>query len=59
VAAEFCEQEVFQRIMNFVKENVTKEDVHKLLLVTDNKGRAVFHLTPNFGRSRDSSGKNV
>jgi hypothetical protein len=29
VATEFCELEVFQRIMNFAKGNVTKEEVHK------------------------------
>jgi len=27
-----------------VKENLTKEEVNKMLLATDNKGRTVFHM---------------
>jgi aminoglycoside N3'-acetyltransferase len=30
------------------KENLTTEEVNKLLLATDNKGRTVFHVAGNY-----------
>jgi hypothetical protein len=34
---------VFQGIFNCAEENLTKEQVNKLLLATGNAGRSVFH----------------
>jgi len=42
VAAKLSEPEVFQEIMNLVKENLTTDEVNKLLLATDNTGRYVM-----------------
>jgi len=44
VAAILCELEVFQGIFNWAEENVTTEEVNKLLLATGNKGSTVFHV---------------
>jgi hypothetical protein len=38
------ESEVFQGIFNLAKENLTAEEVNKLLLATNNEGRTVFHV---------------
>jgi hypothetical protein len=32
--------------MNWAKENLTKEEVNKLLLATDNAGRTAIHDAP-------------
>jgi endo-1,4-beta-D-glucanase Y len=44
VAARYSELEGYQGILDWTKENLTKEEVNKLLLATDNKGRKVIHL---------------
>ena len=48
MAAQFRELEVFQGIFNWVKENITSEEVEKLLLATVKKGRTVFHVAARF-----------
>jgi hypothetical protein len=47
-AANFYRKEVFQGILNLAKENVTEEEVYKLLLPADNERRAVFHVAETF-----------
>jgi endo-1,4-beta-D-glucanase Y len=37
-------QEAFSRILNWANENLTREEVNKLFLATDNEGRGVFHV---------------
>jgi hypothetical protein len=44
VAAERYNVDLFQGILNWAKENLTKEEVNKLLLATDNAGRTVFYV---------------
>ena len=44
VATKFPEPQKLQGIMNLVKENLTIEEVNKLLLVTDKKGKTVFYV---------------
>jgi endo-1,4-beta-D-glucanase Y len=48
VAADFCQLGVFHRILNWAKENVTKEEVKDLLLATDNEGRTVIDVAAMF-----------
>jgi hypothetical protein len=48
VAAAYCEVKVFQVILNWAKENLTKQEVNKLFLATDNEGRMVFHVAAVF-----------
>jgi hypothetical protein len=42
VAAESYNVDGFQVILNLAKKNLTKEDVNKLLLATNNARRTVF-----------------
>ena len=35
---------MFQEILNCAKENLSREEVNKLLLATDNQERTVFHV---------------
>jgi hypothetical protein len=42
-AAKRFNEVVFQGILNGAKENITKEEVNKLL-ATDKAGRTVFHV---------------
>jgi hypothetical protein len=44
IATELCELEVLRGIFNLAKENLTTEEVNKLFLDIDNKGRTVFHM---------------
>jgi endo-1,4-beta-D-glucanase Y len=44
----FNSLELFQRILNFVKENLTTEELNKLLLATDNEGGTLFHVAIKF-----------
>ena len=44
MAAGSFNLEKFQGILNWVKENLTREEVNKLFLSTDNEGRTVFHV---------------
>jgi endo-1,4-beta-D-glucanase Y len=44
MAANLLELQIFQGIFNWTKENLTTEDVNKLLLSTGNEGRTVFHV---------------
>jgi len=39
---------VFQGILNWVKKNLTRKGVNKLLLATDNEVRTVFHVAAAF-----------
>jgi hypothetical protein len=43
VAAQSRKLEGFQGILILAKENLTREEVNKLFLDTDNEGRTVFH----------------
>jgi hypothetical protein len=43
-AAAVWNIEIFQRLFNLAKENLTTGEVNKLFLATDNEGRAVFHV---------------
>ena len=45
MAAYFSKQEVLQEILNWAKENLTTEEINKLLLATGSKGRTVFHAS--------------
>ena len=45
MGAALCELELFPCILNLAKDNLTTEGVNKLLLVTDNEGMTVFHVT--------------
>jgi aminoglycoside N3'-acetyltransferase len=40
--------ELFQKTLVLAKENLTKVEVRKLLLGTDNKGRTIFHVAAPF-----------
>ena len=44
VAADFCEVELFRGILNLAKENVTTEEVNKLLLTTGYEGGTNIHV---------------
>jgi hypothetical protein len=35
--------------LNWAKKNLTKEEVNKLLLITDNAGRMVLHVAAEMG----------
>ena len=48
VAAGYYKIEMFQEILNCAKENLTREEVNKLLLATDNEGRTVFQEAVGF-----------
>jgi hypothetical protein len=48
VAIGFNSINVFQRTLNSVKENLTTEEVNKLLLAKENEGSAVFHMAIGF-----------
>jgi endo-1,4-beta-D-glucanase Y len=48
VALTFDKLELSQGILNWAKENLTKEDVKELLLAKDNEGRTVFNLATDF-----------
>ena len=40
--------EVFQRLLYWAKENLTREEVYKLLLATVNEGKTVLHVAADF-----------
>ena len=42
--------------MNWAKENLTKEEVNKLLLTTDNEGSTVIHVVANFFKLEEFKG---
>jgi hypothetical protein len=42
-AGKSFNEKVFHGILNLAKENLTKEEVNKLLLASNNAGRTVFH----------------
>jgi endo-1,4-beta-D-glucanase Y len=44
MAVRHRQLEECQEIFNWAKENLTREEVNKLLLTTDNDGRTVFHM---------------
>jgi hypothetical protein len=44
VASELWELELFQGIFNLAKENLTREEVNKLLLAIDNYGWSFLHV---------------
>ena len=44
-----CKLDVLQGILNLAKEDPTREEVNKLLLVTDNEGRTVIDVAARFG----------
>ena len=48
MAAEVCELEEFQGILNWANESLTREEVIKLLLATDNEGRTVIHVAGKY-----------
>ena len=48
MAERYYKLEVFQGILNWTKENLTREEVNKLLLATDNVGRTVFHVAARY-----------
>jgi hypothetical protein len=48
VAADFCKMDVFQGMLNLANENLTTEEVNKLLLATDNGRRTVFNVVAEF-----------
>ena len=48
VASDSCEPEIFQGILDLAIENLTAEEVNKLLIATDNSGRTVFHVAAEF-----------
>jgi hypothetical protein len=43
MAADFCEIEVFQEILNWANGNLTREEVNRLLLATDKEERRSFY----------------
>ena len=43
MVAEGDEEEIIHEILEGVKEKLTTEEVNKLLLATDHKGRTVLH----------------
>ena len=43
-AAISDEKELFQVILNYAKENITREEGVKLFVATDSEGRTVFHV---------------
>jgi hypothetical protein len=49
VAPQLWKLEGFQGIFNLSKENLTTEEINKLFLATDNKGRTVFHAATQSG----------
>ena len=44
MVANICEVEILQGIVNWAKEDLTTEEVTKLLLAKDNNGRTVFNV---------------
>ena len=48
MAASFYKLETFQEILNWAKDNLTREEVSKLFFATDNEGRSVFHKAAGF-----------
>jgi hypothetical protein len=48
VAAIFRELELCQGIFNWAQGYLTREEVYKLLLTTDNDGRIFFHMAARF-----------
>jgi hypothetical protein len=48
VAAESWELEVIRGKFNWIKENLTREEVNKMFLATDNEGRTVFLVAAKF-----------
>jgi hypothetical protein len=44
IAAKNDNLELFQGISYLAKENLTKEEVNKFLLATDNAGMTFFHI---------------
>jgi hypothetical protein len=44
MAAELCETELFHGIFIWAKENLTREEVNKLLLAIDNYGCTFLHV---------------
>jgi hypothetical protein len=50
MAADFNKLEVQQEILKCAKENLRTEEVNKLLLATDSKGRTVFHMAADFNK---------
>ena len=51
-AAKRGNSEILQKIWDWAKENLTKEEINnKLLLVTDEEGRTAWHIAPERGNS--------
>ena len=48
VATRSFHIEKFQVILNWVEENLTREDVNKLFFVTNNEGETVFRVAAMF-----------
>ena len=48
MAGMFYKVEIFQGILNWAKGNLTREEVNKLLLATDNERSRVFHFEAEF-----------
>ena len=40
--------ENFEGILNWVKENLTREEVNTLFFATDNEGRTIFHAAVRY-----------
>jgi hypothetical protein len=49
VGEKLCKIELFKRILNCAKENLTTEELYKLLLATDNEGRTVWEVVGSYG----------
>jgi len=48
LAAEFYKLQVFQGILDWAKDNLTTEEVKKLLLATDSKRSTAFQVAKNY-----------
>jgi hypothetical protein len=48
--SRFSKLEIFRGILNWAKENLTTEEVNKLLLAKDIEGRTVLHVSAKSGK---------
>jgi hypothetical protein len=50
VAGVFSKIDVFQGIPNLDKENLSTEELNKMILATDNEGSAVYNMEADFSK---------
>jgi len=49
MAAEWGKPEILQKLWEWAKEELTTEEINKLLLATDKKGSTVWHVAAKKG----------